>query len=316
IAADANNDGKVSAADLVELRKLILGVVAGLSKNASWRFPVDNQNLSANYPFPFVEKIDLPNIGSDKMDQNFVAVKIGDVSGSASTDLTSPMVTSRSATALKLTYADQKAQKGLVNIPITSSNFVSVFGCQMTLELSNATFVSIKSGAIKVAENNIGVIQNDKITISIASETAITHSEDEVLFTIVVNATSDADVRDLVAITSDVTPAEAYFGSDYTTSKVVLMPRSSIQEDITLYQNVPNPFKGQTTVSFYMPNAADVVLNLHDLTGRLMTSKSITALKGMNEVLFTKDQLVPSGVMYYTLTCGDYTATKKMIIIE
>ncbi|HMR88442.1 MAG TPA: HYR domain-containing protein [Saprospiraceae bacterium] len=316
IAADANNDGKVSAADLVELRKLILGVVAGLSKNASWRFPVDNQNLSANYPFPFVEKIDLPNIGSDKMDQNFVAVKIGDVSGSASTDLTSPMVTSRSATALKLTYADQKAQKGLVNIPITSSNFVSVFGCQMTLELSNATFVSIKSGAIKVAENNIGVIQNDKITISIASETAITLSEDEVLFTIVVNATSDADVRDLVAITSDVTPAEAYFGSDYTTSKVVLMPRSSIQEDITLYQNVPNPFKGQTTVSFYMPNAADVVLNLHDLTGRLMTSKSITALKGMNEVLFTKDQLVPSGVMYYTLTCGDYTATKKMIIIE
>ncbi len=316
IAADANNDGKVTAADLVELRRLILGIVVGLSKNTSWRFPVENQNMSVAYPFPFVEKIDLPNIGSDKMDQNFVAVKIGDVSGSASTDLTSPMVTSRSASALKLTYADQKAQKGLVNIPITSSNFVDVFGYQMTLQLSNATFVSIKSGAIKVAENNIGMIQNDKITMSIGSETAMTHSADEVLFTIVVNATSDADIKDLVAITSDVTPAESYLGSDYTTSKVVLMPRSNVQDDIALYQNVPNPFKGQTTVSFYMPNAADVVLNLHDLTGRLVTSKSITALKGMNEVLFTKDQLVPSGVMYYTLTCGDYTATKKMIIIE
>lgn len=316
IAADANNDGKVTAADLVELRRLILGIVVGLSKNTSWRFPVENQNMSIAYPFPFVEKIDLPNIGSDKMDQNFVAVKIGDVSGSASTDLTSPMVTSRSASALKLTYSDQKAQKGLVNIPITSSNFVDVFGYQMTLQLSNATFVSIKSGAIKVAENNIGMIQNDKITMSIGSETAMTHSADEVLFTIVVNAASEADIKDLVAITSDVTPAESYLGSDYTTSKVVLVQRSNVQDDIALYQNVPNPFKGQTTVSFYMPNAADVVINLHDLTGRLVTSKSIAALKGMNEVLFTKDQLVPSGVMYYTLTCGDYTATKKMIIIE
>lgn len=119
-----------------------------------------------------------------------------------------------------------------------------------------------------------------------------------------------------ISVTSDVTAAEAYFGSDFTTSSVVLVPKINSADEITLFQNVPNPFKGQTTVSFYMPLADNVTLKLHDMTGRLVTSRNIKAVKGLNEVLFTKDQLVPSGVIYYTLTSGDFTVTKNMIIID
>ncbi|KXK38825.1 MAG: hypothetical protein UZ09_BCD002001198 [Bacteroidetes bacterium OLB9] len=36
----------------------------------------------------------------------------------------------------------------------------------------------------------------------------------------------------------------------------------------------------------------------------------------MNSEVFTKAQLGVSGVLYYTLESGDYTATKKMIIVE
>ncbi|MBK9737545.1 MAG: hypothetical protein IPO92_22355 [Saprospiraceae bacterium] len=38
IAADANNDGKVTASDLTDLRKLILGITNTLPSNESWRF--------------------------------------------------------------------------------------------------------------------------------------------------------------------------------------------------------------------------------------------------------------------------------------
>ena len=45
IAADANNSESVSAADIAELRKLILGVFSELPKNSSWRF------IDAQYSF-------------------------------------------------------------------------------------------------------------------------------------------------------------------------------------------------------------------------------------------------------------------------
>ena len=38
ISADINNDGDISITDLIELRKLILGIQAGFSNNTSWRF--------------------------------------------------------------------------------------------------------------------------------------------------------------------------------------------------------------------------------------------------------------------------------------
>ena len=38
IAADANNDGRITASDLTDLRKLILGITTELPKNESYKF--------------------------------------------------------------------------------------------------------------------------------------------------------------------------------------------------------------------------------------------------------------------------------------
>lgn len=45
IAADVNKSGTVTAKDISDLRKLILGVTADVSTNTSWRF------ADATYPF-------------------------------------------------------------------------------------------------------------------------------------------------------------------------------------------------------------------------------------------------------------------------
>ncbi|MBL0101774.1 MAG: T9SS type A sorting domain-containing protein [Saprospiraceae bacterium] len=81
-------------------------------------------------------------------------------------------------------------------------------------------------------------------------------------------------------------------------------------------QNEPNPFKGQTTVSFVMPEAATATLSVYDVTGKVVTVRNIDANKGLNSEIFTREQLGATGVLYYTLKSGDFTATKKMIIIE
>jgi hypothetical protein len=60
LAADVNNDGKVTASDLTELRKLILGITPVLPKNTSWRFPVAGVAVNAT-PISCVEKIEINN---------------------------------------------------------------------------------------------------------------------------------------------------------------------------------------------------------------------------------------------------------------
>ncbi len=57
--------------------------------------------------------------------------------------------------------------------------------------------------------------------------------------------------------------------------------------------------------------------NLHTLIGNnIKPVRNIEAIKGLNSEIFNREQLGASGILYYTLESGDFTATKKMIIVE
>ena len=53
-----------------------------------------------------------------------------------------------------------------------------------------------------------------------------------------------------------------------------------------------------------------------DVTGRVINVRNINAVQGLNTEAYTREQLGTSGMLYYKLESGDFTASKKMIIIE
>jgi Dockerin type I domain len=316
IAADANNDGKISASDLTDLRKLILGITNELPKNESWRFPVTTQNMDVNNPFPFVETIVINDINGDMTNQNFVAVKIGDVNGNVNTNVANPAVEARSNNTVVMVVAEQSVAAGeVVEIPVTASNFSDVAGYQFTMNLKGASFVGVNAGTLEVNASNIGVIANDVVTMSYASNEAVSANENDVLFTLVVKADKAVNVSEMLSLNSSVTAAESYT-SDLTIGKVSLDVRTAPVASIELFQNEPNPFRGQTTVSFVMPTSAKATISVYDVTGKLVNVRNVEATKGLNSEIFTREQLGATGVLYYTLESGDFTATKKMIIVE
>jgi len=86
IAADINNDGRVSTRDIVELQRLLLGTQNEFLHNTSWRFicsdwnfpnPIDPWDTG---PFPEMKVF---NTFVRSLFMEFIAVKIGDVSGDA-----------------------------------------------------------------------------------------------------------------------------------------------------------------------------------------------------------------------------------------
>jgi hypothetical protein len=69
VAGDENNNGSISAFDLVQIRKLILNIVPEFPDSDSWRF--------------VEESITVNDLTGDLIDQDFIGVKIGDVTGNA-----------------------------------------------------------------------------------------------------------------------------------------------------------------------------------------------------------------------------------------
>jgi len=91
---------------------------------------------------------------------------------------------------------------------------------------------------------------------------------------------------------------------------------------LTLNQNHPNPFNPSTTISYYLPAAVPVTLDIYDSSGRLVSRlvDGVTQERGTHEVewrgLDAAGHQVSSGVYFYRLVSGTETISKKMVLLK
>jgi len=84
-----------------------------------------------------------------------------------------------------------------------------------------------------------------------------------------------------------------------------------------LYQNYPNPFNPVTSINFDLPERNTVTLKIFNVLGEVVAVLVNNESKpvGRYSVEFDAANL-PSGVYYYELRAGDYTQTKKMVLVK
>lgn len=317
-AADINNDQKITAADLVELRKLILGVYAKFPKNTSWRFvdkAIDINDFANVYAAN--EYVRLDTIHQSYMQNNFVAVKIGDVNGSATTNAKSNDTENRKAEKLSLVTIDQSYQKGeTVRVPITADNFKEMFGAQWTFnfDASKLSYSTIEAGAMKVSAENMNV-KDGHIAFSWNTFDATTFSDNDVLFTLEFEANANGSIANSITLSSDITRSEAYT-HNLEAMNVELIIRERNSNEFALGQNNPNPFASSTTIYFSLPEDGDATLTIFDITGKTLKTISGSFVKGKNEVILSADEFDAQAVMFYELESNGQKATKKMIYLH
>lgn len=91
---------------------------------------------------------------------------------------------------------------------------------------------------------------------------------------------------------------------------------TEIPGNYSLRQNYPNPFNPVTNIEFTIPESADVKLDVYDQTGRLVaTLMNQSQQAGTYKVSFNANNL-SSGVYFYKLTAGSFSAVKKMVLIK
>jgi hypothetical protein len=89
----------------------------------------------------------------------------------------------------------------------------------------------------------------------------------------------------------------------------------------TLEQNYPNPFNPETSISYTLKNAGKVSLEIYNLKGqRVKTLVNKQENAGQHAVVWNgqddKGNAVSSGVYFYKLKSGNYTSTRKMILLK
>ena len=106
----------------------------------------------------------------------------------------------------------------------------------------------------------------------------------------------------------------------FTTSLVGIINTQEIPVKFNLYQNYPNPFNPVTKIRFDIPEnnspGSKINLSVFDINGREVTNlvnQDYTA--GIWEIDFNASNL-SSGVYFYKLTAGSYTALNKMILVK
>lgn len=88
-----------------------------------------------------------------------------------------------------------------------------------------------------------------------------------------------------------------------------------------LDQNYPNPFNASTRIRFALPRATFVDLRIYNIEGQLVRQLSVGIMPaGEHSITWLgtdqEGNAVPSGVYFYRLTAGEFSESRKMLLIK
>lgn len=94
-----------------------------------------------------------------------------------------------------------------------------------------------------------------------------------------------------------------------------------IPEEFSLSQNYPNPFNPVTNITYNISKAVDVNITVYSITGEKVATL-VNGKRPAGSYTITWDGLnnanskIASGIYFYTINAGDFTATKKMVLLK
>ncbi|MBK8829716.1 MAG: T9SS type A sorting domain-containing protein [Saprospiraceae bacterium] len=317
IAADANNSQSITAIDLIEIRKVILGLQDEFASNQSWRFVQSGSTMAPGNPWPFNEKIELDNLdiqGGSNMD--FVGVKIGDVNNTVQANASQVLPRSGNNNInIKATAKGNVEAGEVIEVELAFPQVVS--GFQWTIEANGLELVDVSSDDILIHDQHIGRHQDGTVTMSWNGDLRHAKTEGQgMILRLKYSVTQSGRLMDMLDITSKVTAAEAYTDAGEILGVNLTFNSAGIFDDFALYQNKPNPWSNHTTIGFHLPIDAPATMTVYDLNGKVIKIISDQYKAGYNAIVLSVDDIPASGVYYYRLESGGYVASKKMVMVR
>ncbi|MBK8956284.1 MAG: HYR domain-containing protein [Saprospiraceae bacterium] len=323
IAGDVDRNGRLTAADITWMRKLILGKVSDVPGNESWRF-VDEKYSFKNMVNPLAEaipeQIELKGFWQDTL-INYRAIKTGDVSGEIRN------VNSNLESRLRkfgLSIEDKVYSKGeLVYLDLISEKSLIANGIQLHLYINPGYFevyqteILLQSDKTRLLSEEEFDYKDGHLKISVASDLEeFNWLEGNPVVKLVLRARRSGKISDGV-IPGTALRNEIFQSTDVPTP-ILFRYIDGIQENpmISNWVADPNPFENQCRISFHSTSRGVGNFYVFDLTGKICMQQSIEMQKGNNTIVVDAKNLKEEGNYIYYFRSGEWVQQGNLIFMH
>ena len=311
IAADVNGSGTITANDLVELRRLILGYTDGFANNSTWNL-LPTKILNETDPQLINESVEkyiqLTNLVDHSMENNFTAVKTGDINLDNSVE---SLVLPRSLNDIGLTYQITEPSKasGLTTVTVYSDTDLDLTGFQMALEL-NSNVVGIESDVLDLQPNHYK-IDESQVKLSWHQLSSIHIDSRKPLMKIFVE-----NFTNQIGLASEIMNTEMYDDS--------LLPHDvtlSRADDVQLTESlrvIQNPVTDVAMIMFEVSKDSPTRVEILSIDGKLIYAQEQFLNKGPQQMRISKEMITGtgSGIFLVKVTSEESTKTTQFILVD
>lgn len=288
IAADANNSRTVTAIDLLDLRKLLLGIYDALPNNLSWRYGLSSAPPDISSPWDMKEVLALPAIRKDVSDACFTGIKIGDVNGDVSSGLSGSDVNWRTAEVWGLYTTSPVCQTGdLWTVDVRVMTPALLNGLQAGLEADGYSLTGIRGGVIKVTPGQYRALPDGGLRLSWSEGEPVAVQAGDILFTLMLKPNTVMKDLPRFSLIQAGLACEAYLGDTLIVARLTL--DQDIQEPArpTVAMHVsPNPARDEVYLEVALANPGEVKLSVFTSDGRPLVIETRRCTAGVSRWRF------------------------------
>jgi hypothetical protein len=321
IAGDVNRSGSITNFDIVELRKLLLGLHDKLPNSTSWRFYAAYCQFPPN-PFdgwcPWV--LTLENLPLENYDATyyFYGLKVGDVNGNA--QLVDSLIGTETEprSVQQLVTIDPLMESGtMLDIPVYVKDGGNWSGCQLELNYPAEMF-QIEG----IIPGNVGNMSTDhfaqpgegRLTMSWFEVQPVVIAPGNPLFTLRVRAKSPLLLSDVLKIQTARIAAEAYpVAAEPNNLSLFFDPAAAKIQPQAIWAPQPNPTQNGAEITLELQSAENVLLTLMDMAGREVYQSQTSLAAGTHLLDLPAEALSKSGVYSWRVVAGTTTASGKLV---
>lgn len=321
IAADVNNSKSITTNDIVELRKVILGINPTFPANTSWRF-VPKTFVFPNPLNPFLttfpEKIVVDSLTNGQVPADFLAVKTGDVSGNAATNFAN--ADDRTELPKLIFETEEKdfsaGENLMVEIKLQPGQ-LPAGGFQMTFDFDFEKLELLEiQPKDQTNESNFADLKNQKTATASWSNTDLPVAEPS--FALIFKTLEKGKLSKALNFSDKITPREAFFKTgEKAKPQLNFKNKTTEPAQLEVFQNRPNPFRQATEIQFSLPTDEQVTLEIARTDGQVVLRRTEFLPKGYHIFEVKNAELGgSSGLFLYSIQTASERVVRRMILLD
>jgi hypothetical protein len=310
ISGDLNLDGRYTGIDLSRLARYIINLPVEFNRDGiSWAFNPDDTT-----------KYYSPLTANDDSSRTITAYQLGDLDGNWNCTSTSGReILSESASELIQTTNDGKVN---LNLGQSEESAVQSFFVKLGYDAHKFQTPEIQWGGFLETNSDFEIMVNIVeesgemylLGWTMQNTPPMLGELGKVSLQLYSGENEGKIWIDEMVINDDDSKGGFKTGTNLVHSIVV--SKETIPHSVLLNQNFPNPFNPKTLISWEMDAPNKVILAVYNMQGQLIENLVNGEKNAGYHSMDWNAESNPSGIYFYTLTIGNETFKKKMILLK